>query len=121
MDWRVFAFTTAVGVITGLLFGVAPAIRGTRLTPADALRDHSRGVVSGGGRFQLGHALVAIQVALSFVLVFGSTLFVRTLVSLTSQEMGFESSRVLVGNIDLRRTGVSPEARLALFTQVARH
>ena len=112
MDWRVFAFTTAVGVITGLLFGVAPAFRGTRLTPADALRDHSRGVVSGGGRFQIGHALVALQVALSFVLVFGSTLFVRTLVALTSQEMGFESSHVLVGNLDLRahrrRSGEPP-------------
>ena len=106
MDWRVFAFTTAVGVLTGLLFGVAPAFRGTRLTPADALRDHSRGVVSGGGRFQVGHALVALQVALSFVLVFGSTLFVRTLVALTSQDMGFESSHVLVGNLDLRATGV---------------
>ncbi|HYE87288.1 MAG TPA: ABC transporter permease, partial [Vicinamibacterales bacterium] len=118
MDWRVFAFTTAVGVLTGLLFGVAPAFRGTRVTPADALRDHSRGVVSGGGRFQLGHALVALQVALSFVLVFGSTLFVRTLISLTSQEMGFESSRVLVGTVDLRRTGVAPAERLALFTRV---
>ena len=118
MDWRVFAFTTAVGMITGLLFGVAPAFRGTRLTPADALRDHSRGVVSGGGRFQIGHALVAMQVALSFVLVFGSTLFVRTLVGLTSQEMGFESSRVLVGNLDLRATGVTPENRLQMFTQL---
>ena len=118
MDWRVFAFTTGVGVVTGLLFGVAPALRGTRLTPADALRDHSRGVVSGGGRFQVGHALVALQVALSFVLVFGSTLFVRTLVSLTSQDMGFESSRVLVGSLDLRRTGVAPEDRLQMFTRV---
>ena len=118
MDWRVFAFTTAVGVITGLLFGVAPAFRGTRLTPADALRDHSRGVVSGGGRFQIGHALVAMQVALSFVLVFGSTLFVRTLVALTTQEMGFESSHVLVGNLDLRATGVTPENRLQMFTRV---
>ena len=81
-------------MVTGLLFGVAPALRGTALTPADALRDHSRGVVSGGGRFQVGHALVALQVALSFVLVFGSTLFVRTLVALTSQDMGFESSHV---------------------------
>jgi putative ABC transport system permease protein len=118
MDWRVFAFTTAVGVITGLLFGVAPAFRGTRLTPADALRDHSRGVVSGGGRFQVGHALVALQVALSFVLVFGSTLFVRTLVALTSQDMGFESSRVMVGNLDLRATGTAPENRLQMFTRV---
>jgi putative ABC transport system permease protein len=118
MDWRVFAFTTAVGVVTGLLFGVAPAFRGTRLTPADALRDHSRGVVSGGGRFQAGHALVALQVALSFVLVFGSSLFVRTLVALTSQDMGFESSHVMVGNLDLRATGVTPENRLQLFTRV---
>jgi len=118
MDWRVFAFTAAVGVITGLLFGVAPAFRGTRLTPADALRDHSRGVVSGGGRFQIGHGLVAMQVALSFVLVFGSTLFVRTLVALTSQEMGFEASHALVGNLDLRGTGVTADNRLQMFTRV---
>ncbi len=118
MDWRVFAFTTLVGLVTGLLFGVAPAFRGTSLTPADALRDHSRGVVGGGSRFQIGHGLVALQVALSFVLVFGSSLFVRTLVALTSQEMGFESSRVLVGNLDLRATGVTPENRLAMFTGI---
>ena len=118
MDWRVFAFTTAVGVLTGLLFGVAPAFRGTRLTPADALRDYSRGVISGGGRFQVGHALVAMQVALSFVLVFGSSLFVRTLVALTSQDMGFESSHVLVGNLDLRATGATPENRLHMFIRL---
>jgi predicted permease len=118
MDWRVFAFATTVGILTGLMFGVAPALRGTALTPADALRDHSRGVVAGGGRFQAGHALVALQVALSFVLVFGSTLFVRTLVSLTSQEMGFESAHVLVGNIDLRRTGTPPASRLDMFTRI---
>lgn len=118
MDWRVFAFTAVVGLITGLLFGVAPAFRGTSLTPADALRDHSRGVVGGGSRFQIGHGLVALQVALSFVLVFGSSLFVRTLVALTSQDMGFEASHVLVGNLDLRATGVTPENRLQTFTRV---
>lgn len=118
MDWRVFAFTSAVGVITGLLFGVAPAFRGTSLTPADALRDHSRGVVGGGSRFQTGHALVAVQVALSFVLVFGSSLFVRTLVSLTSQDMGFEASHVLVGNIDTRPTRITPENRLQMFNAI---
>ena len=89
------------------------------MAPADALRDHSRGIVSGGGRFNVGHALVALQVALSFVLVFGSTLFVRTLVSLTTQGMGFESDRVLIATVDLRRTGVAePEARLPMFQQV---
>ena len=118
MDWRVFAFTAAVGVLTGVLFGVAPAFRGTALSPADALRDHSRGIVSGGGRLNIGHALVALQVALSFVLVFGSTLFVRTLVGLTSQGMGFESPRVLLAAVDLRRTGVDEKGRWPAFQQI---
>jgi putative ABC transport system permease protein len=118
MDWRVFAFTASVGVITGLLFGVAPAFRGTSLTPADALRDHSRGVLSGGGRPNLGHALVAVQVALSFVLVFGSILFVRTLVSLTTQPVGFDASHVLIASVDLRRTGVDEKGRLAVYERV---
>jgi len=118
MDWRVFGFTAAIGIVTGLLFGVAPALRGTKVAPADALRDHSRGVVSGGGRFNAGHALVALQVALSFVLVFGSTLFVRTLVGITSQGMGFESERVLIAGLDLRRTNTAPEARTAVYGQI---
>lgn len=118
MDWRVFAFTAGVGVLTGLLFGVAPALRGTSLTPAEALRDHSRGIVSGGGRPNLGHALVALQVALSFVLVFGSILFVRTLVGLTTQPVGFDSSRVLLANVDLRRTGVDEAGRLPIYDRI---
>jgi putative ABC transport system permease protein len=118
MDWRVFAFTAGVGILTGLLFGVAPAWRGTSLSPADALRDHARGIVSGGGRLNLGHGLVALQVALSFVLVFGSTLFVRTLIGLTNQGMGFESQNVLLATIDLRRTGVEPNGRWPIFQQV---
>ena len=117
MDWRVFAFTAAVGIATGLLFGVFPALRGTSVAPADALRDHSRGIVSGGGRLNGGHALVALQVALSFVLVFGSTLFVRTLVSLTTQGMGFESNSVLIASVDLRRTKADESARLPMLLQ----
>ena len=115
MDWRVFAFTAAVGVATGVLFGVFPALRGTSVAPADALRDQARGIVSGGGRVNVGHTLVALQVALSFVLVFGSTLFVRTLVSLTTQGMGFESESVLIATIDLRRTMADESARLPMF------
>lgn len=117
MDWRIFAFTALVGILTGLLFGVVPALHGTSLSPADALRDHARGIVSGGGRLNIGHVLVAIQVALSFVLVLGSALFVRTLVTLTTQGMGFESARVLLATVDLRRTGAAPDARLRLFEQ----
>ena len=116
MDWRVFAFTAAVGVTTGLLFGVLPALRGTAVAPADVLRAHGRGIVS-GGRLNVGHGLVALQVALSFVLVFGSFLFVRTLVSITTQGMGFESDRLLIATVDLRRTKAEESARVPLFQQ----
>jgi putative ABC transport system permease protein len=118
MDWRVFAFTVAAATITGLLFGVVPAVLGTRLSPADALRDTSRGVVQGGSRFSLGHGLVALQVALSFVLVLGSALFVRTFVDLAGQGMGFTADRVMLATIDLRRTGVAADARHRMFDQV---
>jgi putative ABC transport system permease protein len=117
-DWRVFAFAAAVGTLTGLLFGVVPAIRGTRLSPADALRDTSRGIVSGGSRLSIGHGLVALQVALSFVLVLGSALFVRTFVDLANQGMGFNADRVMLATIDLRRTGVAADARLRMFEEV---
>jgi predicted permease len=118
LDARVLAFTTIVGVLTGLLFGVAPALRATGLTPAAALRDHARGIVAGGGRFTLGHGLVALQVAVSFVLVLGASLFVRTLADLTTQEMGFQQDRVLIASVDLRRTGLSDKERPALFEQL---
>jgi len=118
MDWRVFAFTATVGALTGLVFGVVPAVRGTQLSPADVLRDTSRGIVSGGSRLSIGHGLVALQVALSFVLVLGSALFVRTFVDLAGQEMGFKADRVMLATIDLRRTGVAADARLRVFDQV---
>ena len=107
-----------MGIITGLLFGVAPALRATALTPAIALRDHSRGVVSGGGRISLGQALVALQVAVSFVLVLGASLFVRTLVDLSTQAMGFQYDRVLIASVDLRRTGLSDKERPAMFERL---
>jgi predicted permease len=117
-DWRVFGFATGVAVLTGLMFGVAPAVQSTRVAPADALRDHARGVIFGGVRPGVGHLLVAAQVALSFVLVFGAGLFVRTLVAITTQNLGFDASRVLVANLDLRRTGTAPEARHGIFERV---
>lgn len=117
-DWRVVAFTAGVGLATGLVFGMAPAFRATGLAPASALKDHARGVVTSSGRLGMGHGLVAGQVALSFLLVFGAGLFVRTLVSLTAQEMGFETSRVLIAQVDLRRTGLEDTARPAHFARI---
>ena len=118
MDWRVLGFTVLVGIVTGLLFGVGPALRATGVTPALALADHSRGVVTGGARVNFGHLLVALQVAISFVLVLGASLFVRTLVDLTTQNMGFDERRVLIATVDLRRTGLTDKERPAMFERL---
>ena len=75
IDTRMLAFTAAVAVLTGLLFGLAPAWRGTRVEPQAAMKANSRGVVSlgkPGSRFGLGKALVMLQVALSLMLVVGA-------------------------------------------------
>jgi predicted permease len=61
---------------------------------------------------------VALQVALSFVLVFGSILFVRTLVDLTSQPMGFQAERVLIAGIDIRRAGIPADQRAAVYARL---
>jgi putative ABC transport system permease protein len=118
LDWRMLGFTAAVGLFTGLLFGVVPALRATRLAPAAALKDHARGVVTSGGRIGLGHGLVAAQVALSFLLVFGAGLFIRTLTTLTSQETGFDTSRVLIAQVDLRRTGLEDTSLPTRFERI---
>ncbi len=118
LDGRVLAFTAAIGILTGLLFGVAPAFRATGLAPAGSLRQGARGLVAGGSRFGLGNSLVAIQVALSFVLVLGASVFVRTLVDLTGQDMGFQADRVLVAVVDLRRTGLADTERPAMFDRL---
>lgn len=118
IDWRVLAFAAGVGIATGLLFGVVPALRATALAPATTLRDHARSVVASGGRLNVGHGLVALQVAVSFALVLGASLFVRTLLDLTSQNMGFQSDRVLIASVDLRRTGATESDRLTLFERI---
>ena len=64
IDSRVLAFTAGVAILTGLLFGLAPAWRGTRVNPQSAMKANARGVIE-GSKFGLGKALVVLQVALS--------------------------------------------------------
>jgi putative ABC transport system permease protein len=93
-DWRLIGFTTAVAAITVLLFGAWPAIRATRVTAADALKEQGRSV-AGETNWRLGGALVVVQVALSLVLVAGAGLFLRTFTSLASFNLGFDPAPVL--------------------------
>jgi predicted permease len=116
MDWRLLAFTTALAVLTTVSFGLAPAVRATRAEPATLLQSGSRGMSGGRERFSLRRILVVSQVALSVVLLMGALLFVRSLRKLTTLNVGFQQSGMLVTNVDFQRLQI-PEER---FTEYKR-
>ncbi len=103
-DWRVLAFTISISLITGILFGLAPAFRSTRLDLTPALKENAStlpgGDVQAGRRFRMGNALVVVQVALSVVVLIGAGLLVRTLQNLHSINPGFDTQNVLLFSID---------------------
>jgi putative ABC transport system permease protein len=99
-DWRVLAFTTALAVLTTVSFGLAPAIRATRAEPATLLQSGSRGSSGGRERFSLRRILVVSQVALSVVLLVGALLFVRSLRNLTTLNVGFQQTGILITSVD---------------------
>ena len=117
LDWRVMAFTTAVTVVTALLFGVAPAFRASGVQPNDALKEQGRGI-STDRRFSLGNLLVVAQVALSLVLIVAAGLFIRTFSSLARLDMGFDANPVLLVNVNLQRLALEPSQRAAMFDRV---
>ena len=116
MDWRVLTFTTALAVLTTVFFGLAPAVRATRAEPATLLQSGSRGMSGGRERFSLRRILVVSQVAVSVVLLMGALLFVRSLRNLTTLNVGFQQSGILVTNVDFQRLHL-PEER---FTEYKR-
>jgi predicted permease len=117
IDWRVLGFTAAVAIATAVLFGTAPALRGMRVQPNDALKLQGRGA-AGEGRLTFGNMLVVVQVALSLILVVAAGLFVRTFASLANLHLGFESAPVLVVSVNAQRAQLEPEGRPGLFRRV---
>src|SRR6266702_2422209 len=110
LDWRLLAFTTALAVLTTVSFGLAPAVRATRAEPATLLQSGSRGMSGGRERFSLRRILVVSQVALSVVLLMGALLFVRSLRNLTTLNVGFQQTGILVTSVDFTRLQL-PEER----------
>ena len=115
----VLGFTAVVSVLTGVLFGLAPALRGRRLDLTPALKEGGGKIVgssspSRGLRLELGKALVVAQVALSLLLLIGAGLFVRTLANLESANLGFDRRNLLLFGIDPTQAGYKGE-RLASF------
>lgn len=115
-DSRVLMFTATIAMTTGLLFGMAPAWRCARIQPHLAMKATNRGVV-GTSRFVLGKLLVALQVALSLVLVVGAVLLSASLWKLNSTDTGLDPDHVLVVTVDFQKGNDTAERRAAKFRE----
>ena len=113
-DLRLLGFATAVSLLTGIVFGLAPALQSTRPELIAALRQDSPG--SGASRFGLRNVLVVVQVALSLLLVIGAGLFVRSLDQLRNIQAGFRTEHTLIAMVDPGRNGYKGQ-RLRDFYQ----
>lgn len=101
LDWRVAAFTAAISVLAGLIFGTLPAFVAVRSSASTRLRSAGRGTTTSRTRSRLRGFLVVCEVALSMVLLVGAGLLVRTLVALHSVDPGFDIEHVLTAHISL--------------------
>jgi predicted permease len=99
IDWRVLAFTLLVSLATSLLFGVAPALTGTRLNLVDSLKQGGRSATSGRTAQRLRNLLVVTEMAMSLMLLVGATLLVRSIIGLQHQRLGIRQDHLLKGHI----------------------
>jgi predicted permease len=117
-DLIVLGFCAGVSVLTGILFGLVPAIRAARVDVAPTLKGSGSGFAMLGSRLRLGKALVIVQVGLSLVLLVGGGLFVRTLVNVERQNLGFNRHNLLLFAIDPAKGGYQGQRVLQLWQDV---
>ena len=114
LDARVLAFTLSIAVATGVLFGLAPAWRSSRIDPQAALKAGGRGIADGHSRFAIGKALVTGQIALSLVLVIAAGLLLGSFRTLATSDPGFRREGVLLVNTDFGTAGYTKESYAAV-------
>jgi predicted permease len=120
-DARVLLFSTAIALLTGILFGLAPAVQGTRVEPVHALKASTRGSAGSsriGRGWSLKQMLVLSQVALSLVLLVGSGLFLRTLRNFSDLDPGFDRTHILTVWLDTHMGGYKQEQLSSLYRRL---
>jgi putative ABC transport system permease protein len=115
-DWRVFAFTAGVTVLTALIFGTVPAFRASRVPPMGSMKEGGRGLAS--ERSGMASGLIVVQVAVSLMLVVVAGLFVRTFVALATLPLGLEPDRVLLVTVTAPQSRFVKTELDAIFDRV---
>ena len=116
-DWKVFGFTAAISILTGLLFGLAPAWQASRTQVSSGLKDNAQSVTQ-RSRNLTGKTIVVVQVALSMLLLVGAGLFVRTLMNLNGSHLGFRPDGILLFDLQPPHTRYAEPKDLAFYHRV---
>jgi predicted permease len=115
LNLRVLSFTIAVSLMTGVLFGLAPALRATSLDLASSLKQSRRAT---GAVSRLSKGLIVVQVALSLLLLIGASLFIRTLYNLQHVNLGFNEDNLLLFRLQPQQGGYKDERLLKFYEQL---
>ncbi len=119
LDYRVFVYLVAISVGTGLLFGLAPAIRLSRLDVNATLKDGGRGATSGGSAKSLSNLLVMGEMALAVVLLTGAGLMIRSFLNVYNADLGVRTAHILTAAVRLPAARYpDAQAQIAFFDQL---
>jgi putative ABC transport system permease protein len=116
LDYRVFAFTLAIAVLTGIAFGMAPAIAASRVHPMDALKE-GRGVTGSRWKGSFRGALAVVEIALAMVLLAGAGLFLRSFLEVRGIDLGVNPRQLLTFDVSLTRTRYPKAADQARYLE----
>jgi len=118
LDLGLLAFSMALASITGLLFGLAPALQAMRYGVAPALKEQTAGMSASGSQSRARQILMVAQICISLLLLTGAGLFTRSLVNLVHSDPGMRTERLVTFTIDPGQSGYPFERRLALFREL---
>ena len=117
-DARILAFTFVLSALTGIIFGLLPALRASRPDPWTTLKDTVGSIAGTGGSLFLRKGLVATQVALSFLLLFGAGLFVRSLQNLKSTDTGVVLDNLITFQVSPDLSGYDDDRGTIFYQQL---
>ncbi len=119
LDRSVLFFTIVVSVITGLVFGIAPALRTTRLDLRETLNEGSRGSTAGPGHHRLRGVLICAEIALAMLLLVGSGLLLRSFERMQDTPIGFQADHLFVADLPVSQTAYAkPEQRYGFYDRL---
>ncbi len=120
-DLRVLAFSVALAVVTGVVFGLMPAFRATRIDLLSMMKQAASASPQRRFRITSGQTMVTVQTMLAMLLLIGAGLFIRTVVNLRGAALGYEPERVLYVRVEPWTGGIPPNRRAQFFEDAVRH